>query len=78
MPQVVIPQHYDQYYWAGRVRQLGIGVAHASTIPTVDTLTGALEQALQPDVNARTQSIADEIRTDGARVAARRLISVGL
>lgn len=77
-PQVLIPQHYDQYYWAGRVQQLGIGVVHASITPTVDSLTGALEQALQPDVNARAQSIADEIRTDGAWVAARRLISTRL
>ena len=28
-PQVVIPQHYDQHYWAQRVHQLGIGTAHA-------------------------------------------------
>jgi vancomycin aglycone glucosyltransferase len=24
-PQVVIPQHYDQHYWAPRIQQLGIG-----------------------------------------------------
>ncbi|HKI55163.1 MAG TPA: glycosyltransferase [Anaerolineales bacterium] len=77
-PQVVIPQHYDQYYWAGRVHQLGIGIAHALTAPTVDTLTSALERALQPNVTARAQSIVDEIRTDGTLVAAQRLLSTTL
>ena len=74
-PQVVIPQHYDQYYWAGRVEQLGIGAVHPTSIPTADSLTSALEQVLQPDVIARARSIADKIRTDGALIAAQRLIS---
>src|SRR5690242_18754628 len=26
-PQVVVPHHYDQFYWARRVKRLGIGVA---------------------------------------------------
>jgi vancomycin aglycone glucosyltransferase len=74
-PQVVIPQHYDQHYWAGRVQQLGIGTAHTPVTPTVDSLTNALEQALQPEVIARAQTIAGEIRTDGAMVAAQRLLN---
>ena len=73
--QVVIPQHYDQYYWAGRVQQLGIGIAHTSTTPTVDSLTSALEGALQPDVIARAQTITDEIRIDGTLIAAQRLLN---
>src|SRR6185503_18100707 len=28
-PQVVIPQMYDQHYWAQRVYNLGVGTAHA-------------------------------------------------
>jgi len=75
-PQVLIPQHYDQHYWAGRVQQLGIGTVRASTTPTVDSLTIALENTLQADVTAHAKSIADEIRTDGALVAAQRLISI--
>ena len=73
-PQVVIPQHYDQHYWAGRVQQLGIGEAHTPGAPTSDSLTSALEHALQPDVTARAQSIAAAVRTDGTLVAAERLI----
>jgi vancomycin aglycone glucosyltransferase len=74
-PQVVIPQHYDQHYWAQRVHRLGIGTAHAPGAPTIDSLAGALERTLQPDVAARAQSIGAAVRCDGAQTAARRLMS---
>jgi vancomycin aglycone glucosyltransferase len=74
-PQVVIPQMYDQHYWAERVRQLGIGTAHAPGAPTADSLTSALQIALAPDVAARARTLAPAVRGDAARVAARRLVS---
>ncbi len=74
-PQVVIPQHYDQHYWAQRVHQLGIGTVHAPGTPTADSLTSALKHALQPDVTARAQSIAAAVRSDGAQAAAQHLIT---
>jgi len=74
-PQVVIPQHYDQHYWAQRVHHLGIGTAHTPGTPTTDSLTSALNHTLQPDVAARAQSIATAVCSDGARAAARRLIT---
>ena len=73
-PQVVIPDRYDQHYWAQRVRALGLGVAHPPGAPTVDSLTGALERALQPDVVARARSMAPEVRRDGTEIAAERLL----
>jgi vancomycin aglycone glucosyltransferase len=76
-PQVVIPQMYDQLYWAERVRQLGLGAAHASGTPTADSLTDALNGALRPDVAARARSFAPAVRGDGARTAARRLVTEG-
>jgi vancomycin aglycone glucosyltransferase len=75
-PQVVIPQHYDQFYWAERVQQLDIGVSYPNTAPTTELLTSALEQALQPDVVACAQTIASAVRHDGTLVAAQRLINV--
>ena len=36
----------------------------------------ALRHALQPDVAVRARQIAAAVRTDGAKVAAQRLISV--
>ena len=54
--------------------QLGIGIAHTPPTPTADSLTSALEQALQPDLTARAQTIAAAMRSDGTLVAARRLM----
>lgn len=76
-PQVVIPQVYDQHYWAERIRQLGIGTAHAHGTPAAASLTAALQQALHPDVAARARTIAAAVRRDGARTAARRLVTLG-
>ena len=74
-PQVVIPQHYDQHYWAQRVHHLGIGTAHTFGTPTTDSLTSALKHTFQPGVTACAQSIATRMRSDGAQVAAQRLIT---
>jgi vancomycin aglycone glucosyltransferase len=73
-PQVLIPQHYDQHYWAARVQHLGIGTAHAPGAPTAESLTDALDRTLRPEVAARAQAIAREVRRDGARIAAERLV----
>ena len=73
-PQVVVPQWADQPYWAGRVADLGIGAAHDSTVPTAESLSAALRTALTPQTRARATAVAGTIRTDGATVAARRLL----
>jgi vancomycin aglycone glucosyltransferase len=70
VPQVVVPRIYDQFYFAGRVHRLGIGVLHGSDQPTARSLTEALKQILEPDVAARARSFAAEVRTDGASIAA--------
>jgi vancomycin aglycone glucosyltransferase len=73
-PQVVIPNVYDQHYWARQVGRLGIGTAHASGTPTTESLTDALEQTLTPNVAGRAKSIAGAVRRDGVRVAAERIL----
>ncbi|WP_398979393.1 glycosyltransferase [Streptomyces sp. I05A-00742] len=75
-PQVVVPQMYDQHYWAGRVHGLGIGTAHPPVPPTTDSLTDALRRTLHPDTTARARSVAAAVRTDGTLVAARRLLAM--
>ena len=74
-PQVVVPQIADQPYWAGRVADLGIGAAHDGPTPTLESLSAALETALAPGTRARTAAMAGRIRTDGATVAAERLVA---
>jgi vancomycin aglycone glucosyltransferase len=71
-PQVVVPQLADQPYWAGRVADLGIGVAHDGPTPTTESLSTALEAAL--NLTTEAQAIAGKIRTDGTAVAARLLL----
>ncbi|MBO1419529.1 glycosyltransferase [Streptomyces sp. FH025] len=74
VPQVVVPQIVDQPYWAERVAELGIGVAHDGPHPTVDSLSAALRRALTPETAVRAAAVAGEIRTDGTTVAARLLL----
>jgi vancomycin aglycone glucosyltransferase len=76
IPQVVIPQHHDQHYFAMRVAELGIGSAHAAGVPTIDTLTAALDHALGKEVAERARDVATKVRTDGARVAASALVGM--
>ena len=73
-PQVVVPQLADQPYWAGRVAELGIGVAHDGPTPTFESLSAALGTTLTPETRARAAAVAGTIRADGAMVAAKRLL----
>ncbi|WP_159930471.1 MULTISPECIES: glycosyltransferase [Nocardia] len=73
-PQVIVPQIADQPYWATRVAELGIGVAHEGSTPTVDSLPAALATALAPETRTRARTVAGAIRADGATVAAKLLL----
>jgi len=75
-PQVVIPQHYDQHYFAGRVQHLGIGTRHEGRAPTTESLTAALVRALDPTVASRAAIVASTIRADGAHRAAEAILSL--
>ncbi len=72
--QVVVPQAADQPYWAGRVAELGVGVAHDGPTPTLASLTAALRAALAPGTRARATAVAGRVRADGVSVAARLLL----
>jgi vancomycin aglycone glucosyltransferase len=76
VPQVVIPNHYDQHYWAQRVHTLGIGMAHTAGAPTKDSLTSALAQSLRPDMAARARAVAGSVCRDGTNVAAQKLVAL--
>ncbi|TIW03734.1 MAG: glycosyltransferase family 1 protein, partial [Mesorhizobium sp.] len=75
-PQLIVPQIGDQPYWAKRVAELGIGAAHDGPMPTVESLSAALEVTLAPETHARAAVVAGNIRADGAEVAARLLIEL--
>ena len=73
--QVIVPQLVDQPHWARRVAELGIGAAHDGPVPTAASLAGALGTALAPDTRERARIVAGDVGTDGAMVAARRLLA---
>ena len=72
--QVVVPQVADQLYWAARVAEEGIGVAHDGPVPTAGSLSAALGTALTPETRIGATAVAGVIRADGATVAAKLLL----
>lgn len=76
-PQVILPQIVDQPHWARRVVELGIGAAHDGPVPTTEALAAALGIALAPETRRHASEVAAQVRTDGAMVAARRLVGLG-
>ncbi|RSN30123.1 glycosyl transferase [Amycolatopsis sp. WAC 04169] len=70
VPQILVPQIADQPYYAARVAELGVGVAHDGPTPTFDTLSAALTTALAPETRVRAEAVAETVQTDGAAVAA--------
>ncbi|MGW4895136.1 glycosyltransferase [Kitasatospora sp. NPDC004240] len=75
-PQIVVPQMADQPYWAGRVADLGIGVAHDGPNPTFESLSAALATALDEGTRERAAALAAAIGGDGVEVAAGLLLDV--
>ncbi|MEV4171315.1 hypothetical protein [Nonomuraea sp. NPDC049709] len=63
----------DQPYYAGRVADLGIGVAHDGPVPTLASLSAALGTALGAEIRARAADVAGRVRADGAMAAAKLL-----
>ncbi|GAA3640372.1 hypothetical protein GCM10022223_69560 [Kineosporia mesophila] len=76
VPQVIVPQVVDQPYFAGRVAELGIGVAHEGSVPTLESLTTALRTVLSPEVARRAREVAGSVSQQGTSVAAGRLGAV--
>ncbi len=73
IPQVVTPMFGDQFYWAGRIVDLGLGATTSHNALTEESLTVALREALNPATVIRARAFAGRIRQDGAAVAAREL-----
>jgi vancomycin aglycone glucosyltransferase len=73
--QIIIPHNYDQYYWANRVEQLGVGVSGPLRDElSVERLVQALRTCLQPEMVKKAQALAGRMELQGARSAAERLI----
>jgi vancomycin aglycone glucosyltransferase len=73
VPQVITPMFGDQFYWAGRIVDLGAGATLPHATMTEESLAGALREVLDPAVVARARALARQMGRDGTEVAARRL-----
>lgn len=74
--QVIVPHLYDQYYWAHRVQQMGVGVSGPSGEHlTVDGVASGLRESLKPGIKPHAQALASRIERHGTTIAARRLVS---
>lgn len=72
VPQVVMPQMLDQFYWAHRVWRLGIGPRRVTRFsrdpePLVRAIRACLDD---PALRARAREVGESIRMDGAERAA--------
>nr|CAA76553.1 glycosyltransferase [Amycolatopsis balhimycina DSM 5908] len=73
VPQIAIPRHTDQAYYAGRVAELGVGVALEGPVPSFAAMSAELATALAPETRARAAEVAGTVRTDGTTMAAELL-----
>jgi vancomycin aglycone glucosyltransferase len=73
-PQIILPQLYDQFYWAHRVKRMGIGVAcRPGDVITIDGLANSLRECLKPAVIERGISLKVGMELNGARNSAEKL-----
>jgi vancomycin aglycone glucosyltransferase len=73
VPQIITPMFGDQFYWADRIVDLGLGATTPYASMTEESLTASLREVLHPSVGTRARALARQIRRDGAEVAARLL-----
>ncbi|WP_372666029.1 glycosyltransferase [Amycolatopsis kentuckyensis] len=75
VPQVVVPIRVaDNPYWAERVAACRVGAALDGATATFESLSAAFDTALEPETRARAAALGAQMRTDGAAMAARRLV----
>jgi len=73
VPQIVIPLFGDQFYWAGRIRDLGVGASVPIGALTLESLGTALREVLRSAIGTAAGTVADLVTSDGAAVTARLL-----
>jgi len=70
IPQVIVPHHLDQHYWADRVHTLGVAPEPLKRSRlTARQLAEVLRWSLQPESRQRARELAVWIRRDGAEQA---------
>lgn len=67
VPQIVVPHGFDQYYWASRIRELGIGPHEVRRSRlTAGRLAGAIETVLgDPSMTRRARDLGARLEAMG-------------
>jgi vancomycin aglycone glucosyltransferase len=78
VPQVITPMFGDQFYWASRIVDLGVGATTPHAKMTEESLADALRNVFDSTVVDRARRLATQVRWDGAEIAARRLAQTAL
>ena len=73
VPQVITPMFGDQFYWASRIVDLGVGATTPHTTMTEESLAGALREVFDSAVVVQARGLARQVSWDGAEIAAGRL-----
>jgi vancomycin aglycone glucosyltransferase len=68
----------DQFYWASRIVDLGVGATTPHAKMTEESLADALRNVFDSTVVDRARRLATQVRWDGAEIAARRLAQTAL
>jgi vancomycin aglycone glucosyltransferase len=74
-PQVITPMFSDQFYWASRIVDLGVGASTPHATMTEESLTRAVRAAFDSAVAPRARRLASQVSRNGAEIAARRLVA---
>lgn len=73
-PQVAVPMFSDQFFWAARICELGIGATTPAAGLSTLSMAEALAEALRPGVAERARAVAAKVTANGAATAAARLL----
>ena len=71
--QVITPMFGDQFYWASRIVDLGVGTTIPHHTMTQDSLADALRELFESAAVVRAPALARGLSRTGAQIAARRL-----
>lgn len=76
IPSIIIPFSNDQFAWAHRSYDLGIGVKPINAKKlTVDNLANALSEAFQPDLIAKAKEIGLKIQTENGAEECAKIVA---
>lgn len=70
VPQVAVPNCYDQFYWGSRLKELGIGNSCRNTYSiSANALAGTLREVIETSTIHRAKEVSKQIDLDATQTA---------